>query len=227
MEQEYTADLASPEADRLWKRESGVEGINFAWFHRTPRYHLVDPAASNIIDMFIITRGYARNIRLWLNGQLANRPQAPTRFQLRSDYQELLENKMISDTVIMHSGNIRILMGPKADPELQGIIKVIRSTDRTLSDNQIKSAIVDAVREFFDITTWEFGETFYFSELSSYIHSSLPTALDSVVLVPSLSTNQFGDLYQVLAKEDEIFQVDISVDQVEIIESLDSSTLRQ
>lgn len=215
------------EENQLWKSESGVEGINFAWFHRTPRYHLIDPAASNIIDMFLITRGYARDIRLWLNGQLEDKPQEPTPFQLRSDYQELLESKMISDTVIFHSGTIRPIIGPKADPELQGVIKIIRSADRTFSNNQIKSSIVDAVRDFFDITTWEFGETFYFSELAAHIHSQLPTSLDSVVLVPTLNTNEFGDLYQVFAREDEILQVDISVDQIEIIDSLDSKTLRQ
>ena len=226
---EYAQDqIDNPDpADQLWKRESGVEGVNFAWFHRTPRYHLTDPAASNIIDTYIITRGYARNIRLWLNGQLDSKPEAPTPFQLRSDYQDLLENKMISDTVILHTGAIKVILGPKADPELQGTIKVIRSADRSLSNTQIKTTIVNVVREFFDITKWEFGETFYFSELAATIHAELPAALDSVVLVPTLNTNQFGDLYQVFTKEDEIIQVDFSVNQVEIVESLDASTLQQ
>lgn len=226
---EYQQDqIDNPDpADQLWKEENGVEGINFAWFHRTPRYHLVDPAASNIIDMYLITRGYARNIRLWLNGQLTQRPEAPTPFQLRSDYQELLENKMISDTVVLHPGKIKVVFGPKADSELRAKIKIIRSQDRSLSNTQIKTAIVGAVREFFDITRWEFGETFYFSELAATIHARLPSALDSVVLVPTLNTNEFGDLYQVFTREDEILQVDFSVDNVEIIESLDARTLRQ
>jgi hypothetical protein len=224
---EWDTDQGNLPAERLWKRENGKEDINFAWFHRTPRYHLIDPAPANIVDMYIITRGYARNLRLWLDDQLTNEPLAPTPFQLRGDYQELLDNKMISDTVILHSGTIKILFGPKADTEVQAIIKVIRSSDRSLSTNQIKTAIVDAVISFFDITLWEFGETFYFSELATTIHSALPTALDSVVLVPTLNTNEFGDLYQVLSKEDEIIQVDFSVDQVEIVSSLDSRTLRQ
>lgn len=220
-------DEGLPEDDRLWKRESGVEGINFAWFHRTPRYHLIDPAASNIIDMYIITRGYARNLRLWLNNQLAAEPEAPTPFQLRSDYQYLLENKMISDTVILHPGNIKVLFGEKAQPQLRGIIKVVRSPDRSLSDNQIKTSIVNIVNEFFDISTWEFGETFYFSELAAFIHSRLPVAIDSVVLVPTFNLNEFGDLYQVFAREDEIIQANITVNEVQIVQSLDSRTLRQ
>jgi len=228
-EEEWNEDQAiNPnQVDQLWKRENGKEGINFAWFHRTPRYHLIDPASSNIVDMYVITRGYARNLRLWLNGNLSAEPEAPTPFQLRGDYQELLENKMISDTVILHPGNIKILFGSNAATEVQATIKVIRSADRSLSNNQIKTSIVDAVIEFFDIRLWEFGETFYFSELSAFIHSTLPTALDSVVLVPILNTNEFGDLYQVLSREDEIIQVDFTVDQVEIVESLDPQTLRQ
>ena len=226
---EWTQDqIDNPsQEDQLWKREYGREGLNFAWFHRTPRYHLIDPAASNIIDTYMITRGYARNIKLWLNGQLSEKPEAPTPYQLRSDYQELLENKMISDTVILHPGKIKVILGPKANTELQGKIKVIRSADRSLSNNQIKTTIVNVVREYFDITKWEFGETFYFSELSATIHAALPAALDAVVLVPTLNTNQFGDLYQVFCKEDEILQVDFSVDQVEIVESLDAATLKQ
>ena len=55
----------------------------------------------------------------------------------------------------------------------------------------------------------------------------MPTALDSVVIVPTQNTNQFGDLYEVTAKEDEILQADFSVDQVDIVEALDSTTLRQ
>ena len=215
------------QADQLWKRSNGMEGINFAWFHKTPRYHLVDPSASNIMDMYIITTGYARNLRLWLRGQLSQAPQPPTPFQLRGDYQELLESKMISDTVILHPGGIKVVFGPKAIPELQATIKVIKSSDRSLSNNQIKTAIVDAVVSFFDIEVWEFGETFYFSELAAYIHALIPTALDSVVLVPTLNTNQFGDMYQILVREDEIIQVDFSVDNVEIVEALDPQTLRQ
>lgn len=225
---EYNQDQTDNpnQEDQLWKRESGVEGVNFAWFHRTPRYHLIDPAPSNIVDMYVITRGYAQNIRLWLNDQLSQKPQAPTPFQLRSDYQDILENKMISDTVILHPGKIKTLFGPKADPELRAIIKVIRSSG-SQSNNQIKSEIVGFVREFFDISRWEFGETFYFSELASFIHSRLPTALESVVLVPTLNTNQFGDLYQVFSREDEILQAHFSPDQVEIVQSLDAKTLSQ
>jgi hypothetical protein len=221
------AALWAADVDNLWKRERGVEGVNFAWFHRTPRYHLIDPAPSNIIDMYVLTRGYVTAIRQWLTNQIANEPVAPTPFQLRASYQNLLENKMISDTVILHSGKIKVLFGSKASPELRAKIKVIRSADRTLTDTQIKVSIVNAVNEYFDINRWEFGETFYFSELSGFIHSQLPIEINSVVLVPTFNITEFGDLYQVTAREDEILQANITVDDIEIVTALNAGTLRQ
>jgi hypothetical protein len=211
----------------LWKREVGKAGINFLWMHRTPRYHLIDPSATNIIDMFIITRGYYSNLNRWLNDQIENKPTPPTSFDLRSSYNYLLDNKMISDTLILHPGKIKIIIGNKAPDELKATIKVIRSSSRNLTTNQIKTAIVDAVNKFFEIDRWEFGETFYFSELATYIHTVLPTEIDSVVLVPKKADNVFGDLYQVFCKEDEIIQPNISVNDIEIVESLTPRILKQ
>lgn len=211
----------------LWKREVGKEGINFLWQHRTPRFNLIDPSATNVIDTFIITRGYYKNLRLWLNNKIEDEPTRPSPFQLRTDFGYLLDNKMISDTVILHPGNIKIIIGSKSKDELRATIKIIRSANRSLTNNQLKTQIVDLVNEFFDINTWEFGETFYFTELSAFIHSRLASHLDSVVLVPLADNHVFGDLYQVLAREDEIIQPNISVNDIEVVESLDPRTLKQ
>ena len=221
----YEASVSA--SDGLWKRENGVYGVNFLWMHRTPRYHLVDPAASNIIDMFIIPRGHYTLQRLWLSGKLESRPEEPTSFQLRNDYGYLLQNKMVSDTVVLHPGKLKIIIGDKAPDVLKGTIKVIRSSNRTLTGNQIKTEIVDIVNEYFDINKWEFGETFFFSELASLIHSRMPVDIDSVVFVPKYKNHLYGDLLQVVAKEDEIIQPSISVSDVEIVESLNPRILKQ
>lgn len=223
--QYYEASIESE--DRLWKRENGVYGVNFLWLHRTPRYHLVDPAASNIIDMFVIPRGYYTLQRMWLNGKLDSKPEAPSSFQLRNDYGYLLQNKMISDTVVLHPGKIKAIIGDKAPDMLKGTIKVIRSANRTLTGNQLKTMIADIVNEYFDINKWEFGETFYFTELAAFIHSKLPVDIDSVVLVPQFKNHLFGDLMQVIAREDEIIQPSISVANIEIVESLNPRILKQ
>lgn len=211
----------------LWKRENGKEGINFLWQHRTPRFNLIDPSATNIIDSYIITRGYYTNLKLWLNNTLNEKPISPSPFNLRTDFGYLLDNKMISDTVILHAGKIKVIIGDKAIDQLRANIKVIRSENKSLTNNQLKTRIVDTIVEFFDINSWEFGETFYFTELSAFIHARLAAHLDSIVLVPLSDKHVFGDLYQVFAKEDEIIQPSIAVSDIKIVESLDPSTLKQ
>ena len=220
----YITDLIA--GTQLWKRHEGKSGLNFAWFHRSSFYHLIDPSPTNIIDMFIITKGYHTGVKRWLENTQFTQPQAPTPLDLRTSYDYMLDNRMISDTVVLHPGRIKILFGPKAPQTLQAKIKIIRSQNTTLTDNQIKTKAVSAIRNFFDITYWEFGETFYFSELSAMIHAIMPTDISSAVLVPSFTQNQFGDLYQIKAREDEVFFPDITVDDIEIVTGYTSTNLR-
>jgi hypothetical protein len=210
----------------LWKRLEGRSNLNFAWLHYSPRYHLVDPSPSNIIDTYVITKGYYMAMKRWLEDPLATAPSAVTPLELRTSYGYLLDNKMISDTVVLRPGNIKLMFGSKATAAMQATFKVIRSADKTLTDNQIKTIIVTTIRNYFDITRWEFGETFYFTELAAAIHAALPTEISSVVLVPKYESNQFGDMFQVLAREDEVLYPDISVSNVEIVSGYNSTNLR-
>jgi len=212
--------------DGLWKRHNGREALNFAWFHYTSRYSLVDPAPTNIIDTFIITKGQYTELKRWLEDPLAPTPSVPTPLQLRTAYSYMLDNKMISDAVILHPGRFKLLFGPKASSELQVKFKIIRTQNGILTDNQVKTTVVATIRNFFDVTLWEFGETFFFTELASAIHASLPTEISSVVLVPQYTTNQFGDMFQIAAREDEVFYPDVSVDQVEIVTGYTATNLR-
>lgn len=212
---------------RLWKRFVGREDLNFAWFHRTPRYNLIDPSATNIIDLFILTKGYFTNLKRWLSGFSTSQPIPPTPLDLRTSYSKFIDNKMISDTMVFHPGKIKLIIGSNASPELQATIKVIRQNALTLTDNQFKIKIRDIVRDFFELDEWEFGETFYFTELAGVIHSELGTEIDSVVLVPKYSTNHFGDLFQIQGMEDEILYVDIDIEDIEIVTSYTSVNIRQ
>jgi hypothetical protein len=221
----YLADQAN--GTGLWKAENGRENINFLWLHRTPRYHLVDPAPSNIIDSYIISRGYYTLLRQWLTGKISNQPVPPTPFELKNSYGYLLESKMITDELILHPGIIKLVFGKYADNTLQASFKVVRSQNKTLSNNQIKTSIVDAINTYFDINNWEFGQTFYFTDLASYIHNSMPSDISSVVLVPTYNTHIFGDMFQVYAKENEIIQPSIDVSNIDIVDSLTPQILRQ
>lgn len=224
--QNFYDDSLLPD-NHLWRRFEGKDQLNFSWFHYSPRYHLVDPSPSNIIDAFVITKGYYIALQRWLEDPIAPKPRPPTALDLRTSYAYLLDNKMISDTVILHPGNIKLLFGSRAMPESRATLRIVKSPNSILTDNQIKTSVVTTVRNFFDITQWEFGETFYFTELAAAIHLSLPSDISTVVLVPDLANNQFGDMFQVIAREDEIFYPDITVDDVEIVVSLTSTNMKQ
>lgn len=223
----YQTETATIEDDQRYLRVPGRYPLNFAWFHYTPRMTLVDPAASNIIDMFIFTSGYYTGMRRWLSNKTDIEPVEPTPLELRTSYASLLDNKMISDTVVLHSGKFKILFGSRAIPQLRCKFKVIRPDSTSLTDNQVKVRIVDNIRSFFDINSWDFGETFFFTELAASIHAELGPEIDSVVLVPTYAQNQFGDMFQVQARENELFIPDISTADIEIIQSFTPENIRQ
>jgi hypothetical protein len=210
-----------------FKREHGRYPLNFLWLHRSPRLHLIDPMPSNIIDTYIITRSYYTELVRWLDNKTTIRPEEPTPLDLRSSYNVLLDNKMISDSVILQAGKIKVLFGSKAIPELRAKFKVIRNGNGTLTNNQVKVKISATIKEFFDINTWEFGEAFYFTELVSKIHLNLLGEIDACVLVPLGVDNLFGDLFIVNAREDEILQPDIGVDNIEIVSSYNPEVIKQ
>ena len=215
------------DAKDLYKREYGRYPLNFAWFYTTPRFHLVDPAPSNIIDIFIITTGYYQGIIRWLENKTDVKPDEPTPLDLRTAYNNLLQNSMLSDSVVLHAGKFKILFGTRSTPELRSTLKIIRPINNELTDNEVKVKIVDVIRKYFSIKDWDFGSTFFFTEMASSIHAELGPEISSVVLVPTFSTNQFGDLFQVQSSEDEILIPDISTENIEIVQSFTPENIRQ
>lgn len=207
-------------------RRKGRDELNFFWKHHTPRFSLVNPSPTNINDIFVLTKGYYYQFTNWVdNGGLE--PVKPSPFQLNSEYGYLLSSKMQSDSIVLNSGNIKILFGKKADSTLRAKIKVIKSETTRKTDNQVKSEIIEHVRNFFDIQYWEFGETFYFSELATVIQGKMHADVKSVVLVPLHENHVFGDLYEVIAAEHELFYPDIKTNDIDIVSSLTPQELKQ
>lgn len=215
-----------PAAQRKCRRARGRSNLNFMWMHKTSMYRLVDPSHTNIIDAFVIQKGYYNNLQDWLTG-VRSQPIAPTPLQLRNDYKEQLVNAMISDTVVFHPGKIKLVFGSKAASQLQAKLLVVKNSHTMLTDSQIKLKVRNEVRKFFDITYWEFGETFYFTELSAIIHKALASDINSVVLVPLYPNHYFGDLFQVNMSEDEIVQADIDIEDIDITAALNAVNINQ
>ena len=82
------------------------------------------------------------------------------------------------------------------------------------------------VNEYFELDNWEFGDTFYFSELASYLHNQLGDYIASVVTTPKYSTSGFTDLLSITSEPNEIFLSVTTSENVKIISAISSSELQ-
>jgi hypothetical protein len=103
---------------------------------------------------------------------------------------------------------------------------VIKAQNSVASTSEIQSSVLTAMNSYFSIDKWNFGDTFYFSELAAYLHRTLGTIISSVVLVPLDTQKYFGDMYEIRAQPNEIFANGATVDNIVVIEALTSSNLR-
>ena len=133
---------------------------------------------------------------------------------------------MISDNLVFNSVLFKPLFGAKADPALRATIKVIRAVNTVASDSEIRSQVISFINEYFTIDKWDFGATFFFSELAGYLHQNLGSIISSIVLVPINPLQTFGDLYEIRSAPNEIFVSAATVNDIEVVNALTQSTLR-
>jgi hypothetical protein len=202
-------------------------GLDFMWQHFTPDRNLIDPSVTNIHDAFVLTRGYYESTQDYITGVSNIEPAPPSPLELRNSYGYLLDNKMLSDTVVLHSGRMKLLFGALAAPQLRAKFRVVMAQGASMAEEKVKIEVISVIRTFFDIQNWDFGSTFYATELLSLIHQRLSTQIASVVLVPTYSINSFGSLFTIESGFDEILQSCATVDDVEIVSALTPTVLRQ
>jgi hypothetical protein len=205
----------------------GRQNIYFRYLHAAPDNHRIDPSPNNIMDLYIMTTEYVTAYQAWIRDTTGTvtQPQAPTTDQLQIAYAELEKYKAMSDTIIYSSGKFKPLFGDKADPLLQATFKVVKNSNIVVSDNDIKSSVIAAIDKFFDISNWDFGETFYFSELSAYLHQVLAPNVSSIIIVPNSTDQQFGNLYQINAQPNEIMISAATTKNVQIISTITAADL--
>jgi hypothetical protein len=153
-------------------------------------------------------------------------PDKPTISELSLEYSKVQDYKMLSDSVVVNSVVFKPLFGPKASPALRATIKVIKASNTNASDSEIRSATLTTMNNYFNINSWNFGDTFYFSELSAYIHAEIGELVSSVVLVPNDPTMHFGDLYEIKCAPYEIFVNAATAGDVVVISALTSAELQ-
>ena len=211
-----------------WIARSGRQSLYFQYRHNSPLTNRIDPGTTNIIDLYVVTLSYYTAYQNWLRDTTGTviKPDLPTIDELSTEYQRLQDYKMISDNIVINSVVFKPLFGPKAAQQLRATIKVIRAQNSTASTSEIKSAVLAEMNAYFSIDKWNFGDTFYFSELAAYLHSQLGTIISSVVLVPLDQQKSFGDLYEIRSQPNEIFANGATIDNIDVIEALTSTNLR-
>lgn len=224
---EYDTAGMSATAIGTFVRKVGRDLLDFLWLHFAPEDNLIDPSTSNLIDMFVLTRGFYSRMSDYLRGVGDVEPVPPTPFELRTSYRKLLESKMISDTVVLHPARIKLLFGSKAVPELRAKIKLVKAPGSKLTDGQLRIKALDLVNAYFAIESWDFSQDFYGSELRAVIHKALPTDLAAVEIVPEFPNNYFGDLLYVRSAPDEIFMSAAELADIVVVGGIDRLTLRQ
>lgn len=210
-----------------WGRKFKRNELDFMWQHFSPYTNLIDPSVSNIHDMYILTKGYFDNTISYIRGISTNLPTPPTPLELRNQYGSLLDNAMLSDTVVLHPGKFKLLFGKMSEPQLRAHFKVVQSATATFPVEKLKMEILDVINTYFNIENWDFGQKLYITELCSLIHQRLPTEIASVVLVPLYSVNSFGSLFMINSGLDEILMSCAQLDDIEIVSELNATVLRQ
>lgn len=204
------------------------EPLIFKWRHYAPRNNRIDPSISNIIDLFIVTSTYLRDVILWRDERksINEFPTIPTTEELRVQFGELEKFKMLSDQLIFRPGKFKLLFGNGAATELLAKFKIVKVPSTLMTDNEIKAKVVAAIDSFFDIANWDFGESFYYTELATYIHQQLANVIGTIVIVPTKEESKFGNLFQVKSEPTELFLSTAAVTDIEIVNNLTETNLR-
>ncbi len=201
--------------------------IYFQYKHNSLTRNRIDPIPVNIIDMYVLTSQYATDYINWL-GDLTGtviEPTLPTTADLQLSYSNLSNYKAISDGLVFSPAQFKPLFGAKATADLQARFKVVKNPSVNISDNEIKSQVISAVNTYFDINNWDFGETFYFTELAAYLHTALAPNISSILIVPASNTLVFGNYFQINAEPWEIITSAATVNDVDIISAVTAASL--
>ena len=208
--------------------EPGRQGLQFQYRHNSNNTTRINPATTNIIDLYVVTQAYYTAYQNYIQDSTNTvpEPSRPSITELTSYYPQINDYKMLSDSAILNSVVFKPLFGPKAATALRGTIKVIKNSNTSASDSEIRSAVLTQMNNYFNINNWNFGDTFYFSELSAYIHAEIGELVSSCVLVPNDPTMSFGDLYEIKCLPYEIFVNAATANDVLVIAALTPAELQ-
>jgi hypothetical protein len=220
-------ELGNTTLNSNYKAYTGRANLKFHYMHVADSNYRIDPSSSNIIDTYLLTKNYDNDMRKYVANATAVKPLPASNDQLSRSYStDINAIKSISDEIIYHPVKYKILFGSKADADLQVKFKIVRNKDLVVNENELKADIIDAINRFFAIDNWDFGETFYFQELSAFIMNTLTPKLVSMIIVPRQGSQSFGSLFEIKSELDEIFISAAQVTDIEIIDEITATELQ-
>jgi|TARA_R110000782_G_scaffold120546_1_gene211548 hypothetical protein len=208
--------------------KSGRQGIDYQYRHNANNTTRIDPATTNIVDLYLVTQAYYTAYNNYVKDTTSTvvKPNQPTLNELNTSYPLVQDYKMLSDSVILNSVTFKPLFGAKADQSLRATIKVVKSQSTNASNSEIRSSVLAGMDSYFDINNWNFGDTFFFSELSAYLHEQIGELLSSVILVSDDPEKLFGDLYEIKCRPYEIFVNAAVTEDIVIVPALTPATMQ-
>jgi len=210
-----------------YKAALGRDKLQFRYIHAADEDNRIDPSISNIIDVYVLTREYDLAFREYLNNVKSTKPLPLSSDTLFLNYGGPLEKiKSLTDEIIYHPAKYRIIFGEKADAALQAKIKIIKNADIYTNDNDIKASVIQYINQFFSLNNWDFGDTFYMSEMAAYIMQEMSPNIVSILLVPLQANQSFGSLYEIRAEDDEILVSGATVNDIEIIDEITAEEIK-
>ena len=70
------------------------------------------------------------------------------------------------------------------------------------------------------------GESFYFTQLSTYIENNIPEMIKTVLIVPTNTDKKFGQLFELQCEDDEILLSTATLNDVQIISTITEKNIR-
>jgi len=208
----------------------GRDKLKFQYTHNADYDSRIDPGASNIMDVYVLTNSYDTAFRQWVLAGApsdGSEPLPPSSAELNSLLSSSLNPiKAMSDEIIYHPVNYLLLFGAQADQNLQATFNVVKNPSSTASTNEIVAGVLQAINTFFELQNWNFGDTFYFAELATYVITTMSPDISNFVIVPVQQDLYFGSLFEIQCPSDQILISCATAENINVVSGLTSDNLK-
>ena len=204
----------------------GRSNLKFQYKHSADYDSRIDPGTSNIIDIYVLTTSYDTAYRTWVTSG-GTEPLPPSSTELTTLLSSNLNLiKTVSDEIVYHPVSYTLLFGAQADPNLQATFNVMINPNSAVSTADVQARILIAINTFFNLENWNFGDTFYFTELSTYVMNELSPDIINFAIVPKQPGLYFGSLFEIQCPGDRILLSCATTADIAIVSGFTSSNLK-